>query len=336
MTQAPLALMGGGLKSQRLVRELAGTGHFVALVDPTPSGQGGAELLGLPLYGSIAEAKKNHELAGAIVATTASETLMACHAAVEAGLGLLVEPSRGTSLEGAQKLVKAAEHADVPFLVGYVRRFHPQFRLAKQLIEQGRLGQISSVQMTSWFPRPSSYFDDIHWEGLQGHGPLLYELVDDFDALTCLFGDVEDVIGLGHKHTSLQDFVDTAALVVRFTSGVVGTLNLSDRVVAPYNWSLTAGDDEAFSKTGEACLWIGGTEASLALPQGKLYYYQQGASFEARIQSDVLAPPTLSARQAQFAHFNDVLSGRVKSEVSGSDALRLWRWIEHAHHRVDS
>lgn len=232
-------------------------------------------------------------------------------------------------------LVAAADEAGIPLLVGYSRRFHPQIRLAADLLAAGRLGQPVTVQMTSWFPRPSSYFDDIDWRSVQGHGPLLYELIEEFDALVCLFGSVDDIAGMGHRHESVQGFDDSAVIIIRFQSGVIATLNLSDRVVGPYSWALTSEDDEAFSKTGQNCLSIGGTQGSLSLPHGDFWFYPDGPAWDAKLEHERLVPSTVNARQAQLRHFEDVALRKVAPDVSGADALDLLACVERIYHRID-
>ena len=42
-----------------------------------------------------------------------------------------------------------------------------------------------------------------------------------------------------------------------FASGMLGTVTVSDKIVSPWNWELTAGENPAFPHTGESCHVIG-------------------------------------------------------------------------------
>jgi predicted dehydrogenase len=66
--------------------------------------------------------------------------------ALHAGKHVLCEKPLGLNTADAQRLVEAANaHPQLQVMEAFMYRFHPQWQLAKQLIEQGRIGKLHSV-----------------------------------------------------------------------------------------------------------------------------------------------------------------------------------------------
>jgi len=59
---------------------------------------------------------------------------------------------------------------------------------------------------------------------------------------------------------------DTAAVTLRFESGALGNLTLSDAVQAPWAWEIASGEETEYPHQHEDCYLIAGTEGSLAVP----------------------------------------------------------------------
>ena len=64
---------------------------------------------------------------------------------------------------------------------------------------------------------------------------------------------------------------EIAALLLEFEGAALGTVSISDTVVAPWFWELTAGENPSYPKTSISCYAIGGTEASLSVPDLHLW-----------------------------------------------------------------
>lgn len=75
--------------------------------------------------------------------------------ALEAGKHVLCEkPIAGTVAE-AQKLLDAAkQHPDLKIMEAFMYRFHPQWQLARQMVQEGKIGALRTIQ--SFF----SYYND--------------------------------------------------------------------------------------------------------------------------------------------------------------------------------
>lgn len=70
-------------------------------------------------------------------------------------------------------------------------------------------------------------------------------------------GDAADAAGV--------PLLDTAALLLRFANGALGTVSVSDTAVAPWNWDLAAGEAAHYPQQDVDSHFLSGTEGSLTL-----------------------------------------------------------------------
>lgn len=322
--------LGGGLKSRLIFREASEQFDFVALVDPTPAGDNGASEMNLPLYESLRDALSDHRVDGVIVCTTAKETIAASRAAIGCDVPTLVIPSKGTSLDASQDLVTEATKAGVPLLVGNQRRFHPSVIAAKEFITGGGLGRIITAQATSWFPKSEAKLNDINWTDRQGHIPILNDLIDDFDVLRYLLGEVLEISGITTSLLYGSSPPSSLGCLLKFENDVICTLNASEEVVSQASWRVTAGETDKYSKTGQSCLWIGGTEGTLSIPDLAFWSYGDSeASWDSRLQVEkIKSNPSISSVVAELLDFECVIQSNKTPVCSGDDALSSMRLVE--------
>lgn len=328
--------LGGSLKSRLIFGEASEYFNFVVLVDPTPAGGDGALEMDLPLYASLRDALNDHRIDGVIVCTTARETIAASRAAIECEVPTLVIPSKGTSLDASQDLVAAAKKAEVPLLVGNQRRFHPSVVAAKEFINSGGIGTIIAAQSTSWFPKSEAKLSDIHWASRQGHIPILYDLIDDLDVLRYLLGEVFEISGITTSLLGGNSVPSSLACLLKFENGVICTLNASDEVVSQANWYVTAGETDKYSKTGQPCLWIGGTEGTLSIPDLAFWSYgNTEASSDSRLQLEKIKSNTsVGSVVPELLDFESVIQDKKTPVCSGEDALSSMRLVETLYDRL--
>ena len=322
--------LGGGLRSRLIFREASKYFDFIALVDPTPAGGEGASEMNLPLYVSLRDALNDHRIDGVIVCTTARETIAASRAAIECQLPTLVIPSKGTSLDASQDLVAEAKKVAVPLLVGNQRRFHPSVIAAKEFINGGGIGTIIAAQSTSWFPKSEAKLSDIHWTSRQGHIPILNDLIDDLDVLRYLLGEVLEISGITTSRLGGNSVPSSLGCLLKFENEVICTLNASDEVVSQANWYVTAGETDKYSKTGQSCLWIGGTEGTLSIPDLAFWSYgNTEASWDSRLQvKKIKSNARVGSVVAELLDFECVIQDNKTPVCSGEDALSSMRLVE--------
>ncbi len=180
-------------------------------------------------------------------------------AAVAAGKPFWIEKPMGTSLADAQVIAEEVAKARLITCVGFNYRHAPAVEYARGLIRSGRLGRITNLRArldadysaSPEAPRTWRFVRDQAGTGVLGdllsHGiDLVQYLVGAVAEVTCL---TETFIerrpkpaagGVGHQVSTVADGEslpveneDYAALIVRFASGAVGTLESSRIAVGP-------------------------------------------------------------------------------------------------------
>ena len=324
-----IAVAGAGLIGKRHVEAVlaSGTARLSAIVDPAPLGRALAEKFGAPWYPSLAELLAKAKPDGVIVATP-NQTHVACGLeCVAAGVPALVEKPFAIDVASGEKLIAAARTAGIPLLTGHHRRHNPLIRRAKAEIDGGTIGRIVSVNAATWFYKPEDYFD-IEWRRKPGAGPVFLNLIHDIDLMHFLCGPVHSVYAMETNAIRGNDVEETCVIALRFASGALGTLNVSDTIVAPWSWELTARENPAYPPTTEPCYLIGGTHGSLELPGLRLWRNREKRSWWEPIDATQLPFRFDDPLVLQVQQFAAVIRGVEQPLVSGADGLAALRVIE--------
>src|SRR5690606_33612082 len=180
------------------------------------------------------------------------------------------------------RLVEAQAASGVPVLVGHHRRHNPIVQRARALVQEGRLGRLVAVHAQATFLKPDAYFD-VAWRREPGGGPVLINLIHDIDLLRFLAGEVEDVISATSSAVRGFAVEDTAAAVLRFAGGALGTVLASDAAVSPWCWDFCAGEQPQYPRQAVQSHYLSGTEGSLSLPDLALWRYAGERSWHAEM-----------------------------------------------------
>ncbi len=241
---------------------------------------------------------------------------------------VLVEKPVATSALDAKRLVDAATLNEVPILVGHHRRYNPLIQKAKKLIDEGQIGHLRSAQGTCWLYKPDDYFAVAPWRTKIGAGPISVNLIHDVDLMRYLLGDVVTVQAAATKSIRGFENEDVAAAVLTFANGVVATITVSDSVVSPWSWELTAGENPAYPATSQSCLLIGGSEGSLSIPDLTVWTHQGERSWWSPISATAFPHNSSDPLVNQIAHFGDVIAGNAVPLVSGLEGMKSLQVIE--------
>jgi predicted dehydrogenase len=193
-------------------------------------------------------------------------------------------------------------------------------RRGRAVIEEGVLGRIVAMNALGWFLKPADYFNET-WRRNAGGGPVLINAIHTVDDMRMLAGaDIVTVQAMLSSATRGFEVEDSATVLLEFSNGALGTLNISDTVAAPWNWEMTSAENAAFPHTREACYLIGGTSASLSLPDLRLWRHAQ-PSWTSQITSTALDRSTEDPLVRQLQHFRKVVRREVEPLVGGRDAI---------------
>jgi predicted dehydrogenase len=320
---------GAGLVGRRHIGIVAASRScaLAGIVDPADEAAALAHSEGVPHFSALDAAIAGGGIDGVILATPNALHVDGALTAIAAGLPVLVEKPLAEDVAGGQRIVAAAEAAGVPVLVGHHRRYNPIIEAAREIIGRGDLGTVVSVQATTWFRKPDGYFDT-GWRRAPGGGPIRINLIHDMDLMQHFAGPVAEVQAFASSAARGFAVEDTAVIAFRFASGALGTMNLSDAIAAPWSWELTARENPAYPATGESAYLIGGTEASLALPNLAIWRHEGEGSWWAPISATV--PPVAHADPLvrQVEHFAAVIAEGVPPLVTARDGLLALAAVE--------
>lgn len=147
-------------------------------------------------------------------------------AAAAAGVDILCEKPLEVYGEAVDTMIDACEEAGVTLAGVFQERFDPHLRRVKRALEDGELGRpVLGDTTIEWF-RPQSYYDSGGWRGTRDMdgGVLLNQAIHSIDALQWLMGGVEAVAADTDALARDLECEDTAAMVLRFGNGALGTI----------------------------------------------------------------------------------------------------------------
>jgi predicted dehydrogenase len=245
---------------------------------------------------------------GVVIATPNHLHLAHAELCIDAGIPVLIEKPIADTLEKADRIATLSEAAGVPVLIGHHRRHNPIVARAKEVVQAGTLGEIVAVNGQFWLYKPDDYFEAT-WRKGPGAGPALINFIHDVDLLRHFCGDLVEVQAMRSNAQRGTAVEDTAAILLRFANGALGTFSMSDTVVAPYSWEMSSGENPIYPHHPGACYTLGGAEASLSIPDLRLWRHTGARSWWNPIEAEQLSVTPADAFARQFAHFLDVIDG---------------------------
>ncbi len=309
MSAAPsIAVFGAGLIGRRHVEQALAQARLAAIVDPSEAARDLARNHGISYFTTPDACLAEMRPDGVVIATP--NHLHAEHAllCLAESIPVLIEKPAADTLENAARIEDATASTGVPVLVGHHRRHNPIVARAREVISAGHLGDIVAVQGQFWLYKPDDYFE-ASWRKTPGAGPLMINFIHDVDLLRSLCGDIVEVQAMRSNAQRGSPVEDTAAILMRFANGALGTFSLSDTIAAPWSWEMTSGENPIYPHRPGTCYMIGGTEAALSIPDLQLWSHTGARSWWNPIESETLVVNHLDAFAAQFTHFIDVIKG---------------------------
>ena len=185
-----------------------------------------------------------------------------------AGKPCYVEKPMARSHEECLRMVEAFDKARLPLFVAYYRRCLPRFVKARQLIDSGALGTVTSVGCRFLAPR-HAHTDpgNLEWRLVAENsgGGLFMDLGSHgLDILDFLLGPIADVSGLAANLASPYDVEDGLAICFRHERGTLGS--------AAWNFASAIGEDiiEISGTAGRISMSLFGNEpVRLQTPAGE-------------------------------------------------------------------
>lgn len=325
MKSPSVAVIGAGVIGRAhaaiLARLPSEQGRLASIVDPGPAAAAFAASLGVPHYADLDAMLAAERPDAAVIATPNILHAPGAHACIDRGIAILVEKPLAEDFTTAREVASHAERADVPLLVGHFRRHNPVLKAARDLVRDGRLGRLLVVAASSTVLKPDAYYN-VAWRREPGGGPVLINLVHDIDALRFVCGEIDTVQAITANAARGFAVEDTAALLLRFRSGALATITLSDATPSPWCWDQTAGENPTFPRHDADAYRLSGTEASLELPSLTLWRYPRARGWDQKMVSETIDVDRRDPLVEQMHHFLRVVRREEAPLVSGRDGAR--------------
>ena len=247
--------------------------------------------------------------------------------AAAAGKHVFVEKPMGVSVADAEAIVAACERYGVACGVPFVVREAPAYALARELVAEGRVGDVTGFRITYRGDKPASYWTG-GWSGratgdwrmrwsTAGGGVLVMNAIHDLDAVLWITGlEVERIHGAIATTMGPGEVEDVGLAILESAGGALGSVEALGAV--------PGGE-------GPGTRWINriyGTRGQILLPtpwgRDALAVFGRGGGWE---EIDAAARRPGEARTRTFEAFGAALLDGVEPPVPGRDGVRASRLI---------
>ncbi|WP_375417464.1 Gfo/Idh/MocA family protein [uncultured Hymenobacter sp.] len=195
-----------------------------------------AEFPGVPLFSSLESYLQTGPAADVLtVATPNGEHAAQAVAGLHAGLHVVVEKPLALTTMDAETIGQTARQTGRLVFGVMQNRYSPPAAWLKQLVDEGRLGQIYLVQINCFWNRDARYYRPGGWRGTlaQDGGPLFTQFSHFVDLLCWVFGDVANLTARfqNFNHQQITEFEDSGLVTFDLVAGGgSGTLSYSTAV----------------------------------------------------------------------------------------------------------
>lgn len=257
---------------------------------------------------SIEEIRKADDIDAVIISTPTDTHADLIEDFVKAGKAVFCEKPVDLDVERARQVIETVKAENGTLMVGFQRRFDPDFRALKAAIDEGRIGDVEMVTLTSRDPGapPAAY--------IKSSGGIFRDMtIHDFDVARWLLGEeVETVMAQASVLTDpeigkLGDY-DSVNVILRTPSGKQATITNTRRATYGYDQRI-----EVHGSKGSVSA-MNHREANIELANGEGYTKPPLLNF--------FMSRYTAAYAAEIAAFVDAVEKGTSTPTTGLDGLR--------------
>ncbi|MEE3258293.1 MAG: Gfo/Idh/MocA family oxidoreductase [Candidatus Latescibacterota bacterium] len=229
-------------------------------------------------------------------------------AQAEATKAIICEKPMALSLAECDRMIAACQAGGITLQINHNRRWHPEWILAKKLLDEGAIGELNHIYcyMDGGKPAP--------WWRSENEGPLLHDFTHYFDLMDLFAGEVEWLSGMAEQRSRPWAVEDFSAAMLKFKNGVTGLICGAE---------LTQYSDHAFELRGTTGL-IRMDPEQVCLFQSKVSMSEPDSGFEWSSLEEVKVerPAPASTYVAALAELVDTLEGKGSLRSDGAVGRR--------------
>lgn len=259
-----------------------------------------------------------------------------CHkeqalAAAKAKKHILLEKPMGLTVADSEEIIAACDEAGVKLGVGFMMRYHAYHQAIKQVIADGKIGDIVSMraQFTCWYPEIENCWRQD--KTLSGGGALMDMGIHCIDLLQYLSGlETVECVGFAQHQTFNYTADDSASVIMKMSNGALAyvdaNFNIPDAAAkCPLEFYGTKGSIVAVGTLSQV---EGGTVEILACPEAKGYDAQQDRSLVEPVTLEVEFGNMYTKELDAFA--NAIMNGE-EPPVNGKNTISVQKIIESVY-----
>ena len=236
-------------------------------------------------------------------------------AALESGKHVLVERPIARNASEAEKMVRAAEKADLILMCALNHRFREDTKILKRFVDRGELGDVFYTK-TGWLRQRTEWRNE-EWRSqkqVSGGGVLMDLGVQMLDLSLYILGSpkVESVSASAHR-AGKAEVEDSLVALLRLAPG--GVVNLE------VTWGLLMEKDFAYVNL------FGQSGAALWNPL-RIHKGMHGSLVNVTPAVDSARNVYKQSIEAQIAHFADCVRRGTTPMASGAEMLEVMRLVD--------
>ena len=224
-----------------------------------------------------------------------------------AGKAVFCEKPIDLDINRVKACLQVVAETSGKLMIGFQRRFDPDFNALKSAIDNGNIGQVEMIALTSRDPAPPPK------EYIERSGGIFRDMtIHDFDVARWLLGEeVEEVqaaasVLVDEKIGKLGDF-DSINVILRTATGKQCTITNSRRATYGYDQRIEVHGSNGSVSAGNV------HQANIIVADG--------SGFQTPPLQDFFMNRYASAYAAEIAAFVDCLASNTNPPVTGNDGL---------------
>lgn len=245
--------------------------------------------------------------------------------ALNKGFNVLVEKPMALTSDDCDRMNNAAITSGNKLWVVKQNRFNVPIQLAKEVIDNNRLGKIFIVKCDVLWNRYQGYYDDSPWRGVKEYeGGSLYTQASHFiDLLVWWFGDIVSAQTNIETQNHQIETEDTGLSVVKFSNNALGSIIWTTCVYNKnYEGSITIIGEKGTIKIGGQYL------NKIEYWDVEGYPLPEGIDFSDKPNAYGKYQGTSSNHDKVINAIISQLKGRTHETVDGFEGIRSIRAIE--------
>lgn len=191
--------------------------------DDPERGRAAAEKLGVPFQPDLNAILSDPSIQGVSVTTATSQHTEVLKAAAKAGKHIFTEKVLTFTNEEAEDIANTVKESGITFTISYPHKTQPTLKAAKEILDSGKLGQITYARVRNAHDGSSAGWLPPHFYNAAetGGGAMMDLGAHPMYTLAWLMGEPKSVVSMFTQVTG-KGVEDNAVSVLEFEGGAIG------------------------------------------------------------------------------------------------------------------